>query len=242
MGGEESGVETVKHEDVEVPPRNPLAAALVAAQKHAGNVPKASTNSFHRYRYASGEDVIAEARRALSDAGLALAVERYSVDHREPHDYLCAEYVLMHESGDSRQWSSSTPIIPEKGRPADKALAAAKTYDLAYFLRALLLLPRVEEDAPDPDRRDDRSHEPRRKAPAKAQGKPHQGGPVADLRTHVQAVIKAERKRLGDQRANEAAEQIAGAKLTRWPEWTEAQLRAVADQLPHVDEQVGGGA
>jgi lysozyme len=51
-------------------------------------------------------------------------------------------------------------------RPLDKAVATAMTYNLGYFLRGLLLLPRVEEGT-DVDQRDDRTHEPKqvRKVP-----------------------------------------------------------------------------
>ena len=58
-----------------------------------------------------------------------------------------------------------TPIIPDKGRPMDKAVATARTYALGYMLRDLLLLPRVEPSA-DVDARDDRGHEPKRRAKA----------------------------------------------------------------------------
>ena len=61
------------------------------------------------------------------------------------------------------------PIIPEKGRPWDKAHAGALTSSLAYFLRDLLLMPRVEEgtDMDSGDR--DRKRQQNTTAPAKTQ-------------------------------------------------------------------------
>jgi hypothetical protein len=50
----------------------PLAKALVEAQKAARAVGKDAANAFHKYKYASAEAIIEEARGALSDAGLAL--------------------------------------------------------------------------------------------------------------------------------------------------------------------------
>jgi hypothetical protein len=57
---------------------------------------------------------------------------------------------------------SVTPIVPGKGRPSDKAVACAKTYDLRYMLRVLLLLPQVEEEI-EPDTRDDTKFDPTKK-------------------------------------------------------------------------------
>jgi len=36
------------------------------------------------------------------------------------------------------------PVVPDRGRPPDKALASALTTSLAYLLRDLLLMPRVD--------------------------------------------------------------------------------------------------
>lgn len=76
-------------------------------------------------------------------------------------DTVGVTYLLAHSSGEWMQLYSETPIIPEKGRPEDKALAGAKTYDLAYLLRALLLIPRVAKEG-EVDQRDDNGYEPRR--------------------------------------------------------------------------------
>ena len=139
-----------------------LFAALVKAQQSVQPVEKDSKNSYHNYRYASSEDVIGESRRALSSNGLAFAGTSYRVVNGEHGMMLHASYVLAHESGECMEVHSETPIIPEKGRPEDKATATAETYNLAYALRGLLLIERIEEDA-NADARDDRGYEPRQR-------------------------------------------------------------------------------
>jgi hypothetical protein len=143
--------------DVDPPERMPheIAIALVKAQAHASAVEKTSANTFHRYRYASAESIITEARACLAHAGLGVLAEGWEVESSEPHDRLVVQYLVVHDSGLS--WHprpTSTPIIPEKGRPQDKAEATALTYNLGYFQRSLLNLPRVEEGT-DVDQRDD---------------------------------------------------------------------------------------
>jgi hypothetical protein len=152
-----------------------LYAALAQAQATASAVGKSSRNEHHRYAYASSEAIIGEAREALSACGLALLcvdasltllcdVETSDGDgvvRRSSQWQATCHYLLVHSGGDSLAIVSSTPVLPEKGRPLDKALATAKTYDLAYTLRSLLLLPRVDPrelaEEPVDQRRDDRA-------------------------------------------------------------------------------------
>ena len=175
-------------------------AALGQATATASAVAKRSKNEHHRYKYASSEDVIEEAREALHTNGLALycweatmtslcEVETESVDpdgvlrkQRTTQWQVRCVYRLTHSSGEHLDIESSTPIMPEKGRPLDKALATAKTYDLAYTLRSLLLLPRLDprEIAEEPV--DQRREGP---APAATNGTASREGAeiIASLRT-----------------------------------------------------------
>ena len=154
-----------------------LYAALVQAQAAVQPVGKGSFNEHHRYKYASGDDIVAEGRRALNGAGLALfsAASRTTIhpytwedekgqSHEDIQLRLEIEFRLVHTSGEALDYPPfSIPVMPEKGRPLDKAEAGARTYALSYFLRELLLIPRVDAtDEADPDRRDDRTYEPRR--------------------------------------------------------------------------------
>lgn len=148
-----------------------LIKALVAAQRDMHGVEKKSANSFHRYRYASAEDVVTASREVLAQHGLAFLATCYQVAAGGGEDSLLqCRYLLTHEAGGTLEVTSETPVVPEKGRPLDKAVATAKTYDLGYTLRALLLIPRVEEGT-EPDQRDDRGYEPK-KTPAKAKPAP----------------------------------------------------------------------
>ena len=132
-----------------------LFKALIQAQTYAKAVEKKASNTYHGYDYASAEGMIAEARDALSQAGLACFSERWEVREGRMHVY----YRIVHGSGGYAMMETSTAILIEKGRPADKAEATALTYNLGYFLRGLLLLPRVAKGT-QPDERDDRNHDP----------------------------------------------------------------------------------
>jgi hypothetical protein len=130
-----------------------LAAAIVAAQRALPGVLKDAANSFHRYRYVSSENMIRECRAALHEAGLALVP--VSETMRPAPDLasfgaaavLCASWELFHgASGESTPMAFEWPVVPEKGRPLDKALASARTTGLGYLLRDLLLAPRVDHE------------------------------------------------------------------------------------------------
>lgn len=136
-------------------------AALVAAQKQMKPVTKDSTNAFHRYQYASAEDVITAARAALNGAGLAL-VRSWRIESNEIGIWLHSHFQLIFEGSpmpiDLGDLSNAFPIIEDKGRPLDKALAGALTTSLAYYLRDLLLIPKQDENQV--DKRDDTRHIP----------------------------------------------------------------------------------
>jgi hypothetical protein len=152
-----------------------LYAALARAIAKSAAVGKDAQNSFHKYKYASAESLIEEARGALAAEGLAVIPAGWRLLPREqpvadPTDARRSDggyfadvevtYLVTHADGGSIPCVTSTPTIREKGRPEDKAVATALTYNLGYFLRSLLLLPRVEEGH-EVDRRDDRGYEPR---------------------------------------------------------------------------------
>ena len=150
-----------------------LPAALVKAQREVQVALKASKNDFHKYRYASAEEVLTVARDALNDNGLSLSPLSENIvpmpagvtDGAAPC-LLHARYILEHEGGESRVIETHVPIVPEKGRPLDKALFGARTESLGYVLRDLLLIPRV--DAPDVSGRADRGERPQQPRPVPA--------------------------------------------------------------------------
>lgn len=235
---------------------NLLSKALVAAVKQAKSVGKEGVNKFHNYKYASAESVIAEAREALSDNGLTVIPMGWRRDpaplaekpEMQDYDYAAVTYRLMHESGESVDFETHTPIIPEKGRPADKALATALTYSLGYFLRGLLLLPRVDEET-DADRRNDTNHQPRqRQAPATHPAQQRQDGPPRITREQAERLnalcvgLKIPRvdfcNFLGIQRWSElAADRYQHAVRSAWAEYRGVTLDEVEHDAPDTVQE-----
>lgn len=167
-----------------------IAAALVKAQALTERVGKDGNNSFHKYRYTSAEAVMEAARDPMAAAGIAIVQMGWTMsDPRivptlewvpadpaktgkgerfiptESKDILpgavTIRYLLTHDSGDTWEMPPViVPVIPEAGRPWDKALFTALTFAQAYVLRGLLKMPRSgdpdETEAPDDgDQRND---------------------------------------------------------------------------------------
>jgi len=141
--------------------RNSMATALLAAQSRLQNgVAKDARVEYGKgYDYVSAEQMISAARAALHAADLTLVRTAWQfvdgTDARPP--LVLCDYNLMHGSGEVMQFAGLPwPIIEQNGRPLDKALAGALTTSLAYFLRDLLMVPKV--DGEEVDRRDDSTH------------------------------------------------------------------------------------
>jgi hypothetical protein len=144
-----------------------LASALLAAQKALPSVGKDAKNSFHHYAYVSAEAMIGACRDALHGAGLTVRRAGWKFDGSVEGGIVNSTFVLTHgPTGESVSDEIAWICVPEKGRPIDKAMAGALTSSLGYYLRDLLLVPR--EDESEMDRRDDRTYEPRKAAPAPA--------------------------------------------------------------------------
>lgn len=146
-----------------------IAAALVAAQKSLKGVHKDARNKHHSYDYASSESIFLECRDALFDAGLVVLPRASSKRVEEDGTtWLVREYKILHAEGESMDAEQVWPVVPGNGRPLDKAIASAATASLAYFLRDLLLLPRVEKGVDlDDDERDKEPPPPKHPPPKK---------------------------------------------------------------------------
>lgn len=190
-----------------------IAAALVFAQKEARGVSKDARNDYHKYPYASAEAVIDEGRRCLLTADLALfptsrkfaaldtRVEQANEEggKRKPPKGAIGrvemKYTLVHTSGEAVELESGTWVVPEAGRPEDKAEAAAVTNDLAYSLRGLLLLPRGMDTTPI-EGRDDRDYTPPAsddRAPAQRQPEPERPAvPPAEVRKAADRAVESQ--------------------------------------------------
>jgi hypothetical protein len=153
-------------------PRGKLFAALVKAQIEAKAVCLDAKNDHQKYRYASAESIIEEARSALTLAGLCFFVDSVALDCSTPTPIARVTMTLAHESGETLAVAREWPAIEQKGRPLDKALAGALTSGLGYALRDLLLLPRDDEFARNDrmDTRDDRDHAPKQKSAPSERG------------------------------------------------------------------------
>jgi hypothetical protein len=159
-----------------------LPAALAAAINEAEAVTKGASNDFHRYRYASAEAVLMEARQCLGKHGLSVVWAARQIDKTRAevielagkrgsqmltiYGVLTGTLRVLHAHSDGVvdmpvEW----PICLESGKHADKAVAAAQTSALSYGLRDLLMLPRVAQGE-DIQAREDR---PTERAPTPAE-------------------------------------------------------------------------
>jgi hypothetical protein len=213
---------------VKMPPRGcpNLSQALAAARDRCRTAFKGGFNDFHKYKYASADEVITVAKDALAETGLAIIPQSQKLsilgDGNATVHVLDRTIFLSHSSGEFVPIEiGGWPVIPDKGRPLDKAVAVALTCSLAYWLRDLLQMPRGDEA--DMNTRDDRAHEPGKKpAPVKADDphddpQPENGGPsAAMLRTELEHKVK-ELARLRGRTADEVHKGLRDAAKSKNP-------------------------
>ena len=165
-------VESGRGQEVALPAAQPgcpkLSAALAAARDRCGRAAKDGYNDFHKYKYASADEVINIAKAALDATGLAIIPKSQKLrilgDGNAAVHVLDRLLFLSHSSGEFVPIEiEGWPVIPERGRPLDKAMAVALTCSLAYWLRDLLQMPRGDEA--DMNTRDDRDKDPPRAQP-----------------------------------------------------------------------------
>lgn len=124
-----------------------LSQALAGARDRCKMAVKDKRNDYHKYSYASADEIIATASEALAGSGLAIIPESqelvtvgsgttsvFALNRTVLISHASGEYVPLRING----W----PVIPERGRPLDKAFAIALTSSLSYMLRDLLQMPR----------------------------------------------------------------------------------------------------
>lgn len=174
-----------------------LSEALALARDKCKAAAKSSRNTHHGYAYASADEVIDTASEALHGSGLAVipvSEELTVLGSGQLAIYaLNRELMLTHSSGEFvplevRGW----PVVPDRGRPLDKAYAIALTSSLSYKLRDLLQMPRGTQD--DVAAQDDRQ------TPASPPPQPN-GGPAPNPQAPAQgptspATITEEQERL----------------------------------------------
>lgn len=145
-----------------------LADGLLVAQGAIDGVAKDARNTFHKYAYTSAEGMIGACRAALQTGGIA--ARRVSWRIEGDGMYVVSRMAVVHGfTGEAAESETVWPIVVEKGRPVDKAVASALTTSLSYWLRDLLCLPREDESGHMDGRNDDRAetrHGMRDRAPA----------------------------------------------------------------------------
>lgn len=139
-----------------------LFAALAAAQASIQESAKKDGRNAHQgYDYTTADEMIALCRSALLKAGLSVfrADWSYTPNSEDGPGCVLSRIVIVHPASKSlRVHTLAWPAIPGAGRPLDKAVAAALTTSLSYWLRDLLLVPRG--DGLSMDSRDDSKYKP----------------------------------------------------------------------------------
>lgn len=128
-----------------------LLKGLLRAMSAVRPVPEQGENSYHKYKYAEADAIIKEARHAMTEGGIGLIPLELTIDgtDREGQDRFEVHrtFLLGHaESGECLPIKMVWPICVDRGRPLDKAAAAADTLSLAYYLRDLLVMDRVKQE------------------------------------------------------------------------------------------------
>lgn len=119
---------------------------LRLAQQSIAGIVKDGHNSFAKYDYVSAEALIRDSRSALHSAGLVLVPAALRIVGEGEERRLDASWEVRDEEGAAVAVGCAWPVVIEKGRPLDKAIAVARTASLGYLLRDLLLLPRVAHE------------------------------------------------------------------------------------------------
>lgn len=172
------------------PATGPLYAALATARERCKPAEKSSKNEHHRYKYASAEAILETANEALHGTGLSVTPLSQTIARRECGDVLVCTFRLAC-GGEVVDAVKEWPVVPGNGRPMDKAVASADTTALGYFLRDLLLMPRVDET-------DDMDHPSRdQQRPGKTPPPKRPSGPPKNQQGGGQAV-GASAARMGD--------------------------------------------
>jgi hypothetical protein len=138
-----------------------LVTALLAAHRMINKVEKTKRNNHQGYNYASAEAIIMESRRVLNSCGLMVITPGWKIvgdpvrEGSHLRYQLHVDYLLIHESGETKEYPDiPISVVVGAGKPYDKAEATALTYNLGYFLRGLLQIPRMEVDEDADDRND----------------------------------------------------------------------------------------
>jgi hypothetical protein len=127
-----------------------LFSALVRATALARGAIKKGFNNHHKFRFVDTDTMVHLTSNALTDEGLTLMPLKDEVvsvvGAAEGQLFIRRSWLLVHEGGGSILIERDWPIVPERGRPLDKATASGYTSSLNYLLRDLLMVPRFDTE------------------------------------------------------------------------------------------------
>lgn len=241
-----------------------LAAGLEQARRKCQPVEKDSTNSYHKYRYASAEAVIEAAKDALDGSGVVVIPLEASIDGHEQKGLnryeLRRKFMILHTSGQYLVSSCHWPVVEDKGRPLDKAAAIADTLSYSYFLRDLLNMPRVNPEDDAAGRDDTRPAAPAKTPAVNGPQKPSPAPARSPEDPTGQKQQQAGEPRIGEQDLAElqrlvrehnpdvkallahfkvkALAQLAASQYQPAVKWVVGRLPLTADQKARIDDLV----
>lgn len=198
---------------VDLSAAGPVAKRLALAMLEIERVAKRGRNEFHKYNYATAEDIKAAAREALAKNGLVIIPLMLHIEQmpagKQTKTMAEFEYVIACEEG-----TVSVPWTCEAYDTGDKGITKAATAGLKYFLISLLQIPTGDELDSDGEKQAAKTTtKPRqqKRPQARKSGNGKDSGPVtrpmtpAQLRTALQA--KADKR--GDSAKIPASEKQA---------------------------------
>jgi hypothetical protein len=132
-----------------------IAAAICAVMSDLEAVPKAGTNTFHRYKYAQMQDLLQILTPLMGKHGIAILqdeVSRAWVSQR--YVSVTYQFTIMHKSGEvwpqQPRFTGLSMAQTEKGNFDDKCINKAATAASKYFLMRTFNVP--TEDVDDADK------------------------------------------------------------------------------------------
>jgi ERF superfamily len=188
---------------------NELIAALAKARPHFKSIPKAATNKYGGYDYATLEDILEAITPALAEQGL---VPYFDTAYDDDHHETGVETYLFHTSG---QWISTliwlgTPEVETKANTAlsvPQRIGVALTYGRKY---GICMVAAVQPGGEDDDAQSDLSKpthaesQPLARGPAKAaRGWPTDGSHTSPETMTQAGIDPAEQKSIERHEAKE---------------------------------------
>ena len=159
-------------------PQRALFAALASAIAETAPVAKSGNNPEQRYKYAPASAVVAEADRVLTKHGIAVVPISAKIATAGLSEskaggrtifVLTVQFLVAHEAGGSLVGEMSIALGANLSGSPPQASSSALTGCERDFYRALLRMPRVDEDDPDhPKNTRERDDEPRQVAKPQA--------------------------------------------------------------------------